>query len=184
MPEGDWYDLFTDELHKGDREIVADCPMEQLPVYVKGSAIIPMREKAGINTRDQGDILEVHVYRGEKENSFVLYEDDGLTFDHEKGSFAKRTLTYSPAQKTFTISQSEGSYASPFKKLKLCFHGFVGIDSVRIGDNSIKIEAKEYRFVQPISNYDPVGTMPEGLKINSLPFITTNYTSGAIQISW
>jgi alpha-glucosidase len=184
LPEGDWYDLFTDELHKGDREIVADCPMEQLPVYVKGSAIIPMREKAGVNTRDQGDVLEVHVYRGEKENSFVLYEDDGSTFDHEKGSFAKRTLTYSPAQKTITVSQSDGSYASPFRKLKLCFHGFVGIDSVRIGDNSTKIEVKEYRFVQPISNYDPVGTMPEGLKINSLPFITTNYTSGAIQISW
>jgi alpha-glucosidase len=184
LPEGDWYDLFTDEHHTGNREIVADCPMEQLPVYVKGSAIIPMREKAGINTRDQGDVLEVHVYRGEKDNSFVLYEDDGATFDHEKGSFAKRTLSYSPAQKTFTINKSEGSYASPFKKLKLCFHGFVGIDSVSIGDNSMKVETKTYRFVQPISNYDPVGTMPEGLKINTLASITTNYTSDAIDIRW
>ncbi len=184
LPEGDWYDFFTDELHKGSREIVADCPMEQLPVYVKGSAIIPMRERAGINTRDQGDVLELHVYRGNNENSFTLYEDDGSSFDHEKGAFAKRTLTYNPSQKTFKISKAEGNYTSPFKKLKICFHGFVGIDSVKIGDKSIKIESGEYRFVQPISNYDPVGTMPEGLKIKSLNFIVTNYTSDKLEISW
>jgi alpha-glucosidase len=184
LPEGDWYDLFTDEHHKGGREIVADCPMEQLPVYVKGSAIIPMRERAGINTRDQGDILEIHIYRGEKENSFTFYEDDGSSFDHEKGAFAKRTLSYNPAQKTFTVGKSEGSYSSLFRKIKLCFHEFVGIDAVKIGDKSAKVETKEYRFVQPISNYDPVGTMPEGLKINSLNYLVTNYTTDQLVISW
>ena len=48
----------------------------------------------------------------------------------------------------------------------------------------MKLEAGEYRFVQPISNYDPVGTMPEGLKINSLKFIVTDYTSGQLVIRW
>jgi alpha-glucosidase len=100
------------------------------------------------------------------------------------GTFAKRILSYSPDQKTFTISKSEGSYSSLFRKLKLCFHGFVGIDAVKIGDTSAKVETKEYRFVQPISNYDPVGTMPEGLKINSLKFLVTNYTSDQLEISW
>lgn len=184
LPEGEWYDFFTDQLHAGSREIVADCPMEQLPVYVKGSAIIPMRERPGINTRDQGDTLELHVYRGEKDNSFVLYEDDGATFDHEKGAFAKRTISYSPVQKSVIVGKSEGSFASAFKKVKLCFHGFTGIDSVTIGDKSAKIETTEYRFVQPISNYDPVGTMPEGLKINALNFIVTEYTGDQFVIRW
>lgn len=184
LPEGDWYELFTDEYHKGGREIVADCPMEQLPVYVKGSAIIPMRERAGINTRDQGEILEVHIYRGEKENSFTFYEDDGSSFDHEKDSFAKRILSYNPTHKTFTISKSEGSYTSQFKKLKICFHGFVGIDKVKMGDNSTKVETAEYRFVQPISNYDPVGTMPQGLKVDAVQFISADYNQNKIEISW
>lgn len=184
LPEGDWYHLFTDEHHKGNREIIADCPMEQLPVYVKGSAIIPMRERAGVNTKDQGDVLELHVYRGDKENSFVFYEDDGTSFDHEIGAFAKRTITYNPEKKSITLGKSEGNYASAFKKLKVCFHGFVGIDKIRTGDTSPKIETTEYRFVQPISNYDPVGTMPEGLKINELNFITTEYTADQLVIQW
>lgn len=184
LPEGDWYDFFTDQHHLGSREIVADCPMEQLPVYVKGSAILPMRERAGINTRDPGDVLEIHVYRGDIENSFVFYEDDGSSFDHEKGAFSKRVISYNPENKSITFSKSEGNYSSSFKKLKLCFHGFVGIDAVVIADKSIKVETKEYRFVQPISNYDPVGTMPEGLKINALNSILTEYTADQILIQW
>lgn len=184
LPEGDWYDLFTDQHHKGNHEIVADCPMEQLPVYVKGSAIIPMRERAGTNTHDQGDVLEVHIYKGENENSFVLYEDDGSTFNYEKGEFSKRTISYHPEKKSVTFGKSEGSYTSAFKQLKLYFHGFTGIESVTIGDQSVKTGSNEYRFIQPISNYDPFGTMPDGLKINSLTFALTDYTAEHVVIRW
>ena len=184
LPEGDWYDLFTDQHHAGNREIVADCPMEQLPVYVKGSAIIPMRERAGINTRDQGEVLEIHLYKGSIANSFTFYEDDGSSFDHEKGAYAKRMIAYHPGTQSLTFDKTEGAYSSLFKKLKLCLHGFEGVDSVKIAGTSMKLEAGEYRFVQPISNYDPVGTMPEGLKINSLKFIVTDYTSGQLVIRW
>lgn len=184
LPEGEWYNLFTDEYHSGNQELVADCPIEQLPVYVKGSAIIPMRERAGINTRDHGDVLEVHVYRGAQENHFVFYEDDGSTFDYEQGVFAKRVITYNPAERSVTFSPTEGRYASPFKQVKFCLHGFEAIAAVTLDGKNLVVEQREYRFVQPISNYDPVGTMPEGLKIQTLQTILTPYTSDSFEIRW
>ncbi len=184
LPEGNWYELFTDKPFSGNQEIVADCPMEQLPVYVKGSAIIPMREKAGENTRDTGDVLEIHLYKGTTPNNFELYEDDGTTFAHEQGVFAKRMLTYSPDHNTLTISQCEGSYSSNFKKLNIFFHGFTEMQSVTVNAKPYYPETRTYRFVQPISNFDPVGTMPEGLKINSLNFISTEYSQDQLEINW
>jgi alpha-glucosidase len=184
LPDGQWYDFFTDNHFIGNQEIAADCPMEQLPVYVKGSAIIPMREKAGVNTRDAGDVLEIHLYKGNENNRFVLYEDDGSTFDHEKGAFAKRVLTYGADDNTLTISKPEGNYTSVFKKLNVFFHGFTELTSVSVNAKNHSIESKTYRFVQPISNYDPVGTMPEGLKIDLLNFISTNYSTDLLEIRW
>lgn len=184
LPEGEWYDLFTDQHHAGSREIVADCPMEQLPVFVRGSSIIPMRERAGVNTRDYGDVLEIHLYKGTQINTFTLYDDDGSSFDHENGSFARRHISYNPIQASLTLSATEGNYQAPYKKLKIYFHGFAELDSVKVNSGETNLEFGEYRFVQPISNYDPVGTMPEGLKINSLKYIVTNHSSDQLEISW
>lgn len=184
LPQGEWYELFTDKYFTGNQEIVADCPMEQLPVYVKGSSIIPMREKAGVNTRDTGDVLEIHLYKGKDTNSFVLYEDDGSTFDHEKGVFAKRSLHYIAGENKFIIDQQEGSYSSAFKKLNLYFHGFDSLQSVNVNNLKLAVKTSEYRFVQPISNFDPVGTMPEGLKVDAVQFISTDYNQDQINIRW
>jgi len=184
LPEGNWYDLLTDHPHQGNQDIVADCPIDHLPVYVKGSAIIPMKEKAGQNTSDFGDVLELHLYRGDVYNDFTLYEDDGISFEHEKGAFAKRKIMYTPEKNELTILDKEGTYVSPYKKVNIYFHGFSNLNQATINGQLQKIEWKEYRFVQPISNYDPVNTVPEGLKINSLPSISTNYGTEKINISW
>jgi alpha-glucosidase len=45
----------------------------------------------------------VHVYKGDVNNKFVYYEDDGESFDYEGGDFYKRTITYDAAKKTITL---------------------------------------------------------------------------------
>ena len=46
------------------------------------------------NTREAQDLpLEVRHY-GKEPGSFELYEDDGKTFDHEKGEFGLRSLRF------------------------------------------------------------------------------------------
>jgi alpha-glucosidase len=184
LPSGNWYELFTDHQHQGNSEIVADCPIDQLPVYVRGSSIIPMREKAGSTTNDHGDVLEIHLYRGTTPTSFVLYEDDGISYEYESGAYSKRLLEYRPQENRFTLHATEGKYTSPFRKLAVYLHGFAELDSLTTNGNVQAIQQKEYRFVQPITNFDPVNAMPEGPKITSLKYITTHYDQKQMDIRW
>jgi alpha-glucosidase len=184
LPSGNWFELFTDRQHPGATEIVADCPVDQLPVYVRGSSIIPMRERAGTTTNDHGEVLEIHLYQGESPSSFVLYEDDGISYAYESGAFAKRLLEYHPHENRFTLHPTEGKYTSPFKTLTVYLHGFNELESLTVNGNRQIVQRKEYRFVQPITNFDPVNAMPEGPKITSLKFVTTHYEQKQLDIRW
>lgn len=182
LPEGNWYELFTDRSHPGNSEIVADCPIDKLPVYVRGSSIIPMREQAGATTTDHGDVLEIHLYKGDKNSSFLLYEDDGISFDYESGAYSKRLIEYNAVENSLILYPKEGTYTSPFKKLFVFLHGFNSVESVSINGTQQTVQQKEYRFVQPITNFDPVYTMPEGPKIAALKYVSANLDENQIEI--
>ena len=183
LPGGSWYDLMTDQLRGGNQQFVEDCPIHHLPVYVKGSSIIPMKEKAGRNTNDFGDTLEIHIYKGDSYNDFTLYEDDGISFEHETGVFSKRKIAYTPEKNEIIIQEKEGSFTSPYTTLKVYLHGFHSIKEVRVNGVTTSVSWKEYRFIESIRNYDPVNTQPEGPKIN-LPYVTTTNESKKIIINW
>ena len=76
------------------------------------------------NTKERGDgILYLHVYKGTEQNVYTYYEDDGNTYDYEKGMFYKRDIVYTP-QTSLLLKAKEGSYNSKFKKVKVIWHGF------------------------------------------------------------
>lgn len=41
LPEGLWYDFFSKESLVGQRWITQDCPLERIPIWLKGGSIIP-----------------------------------------------------------------------------------------------------------------------------------------------
>ena len=49
------------------------------------------------------------VYTG-KDAAFSLYEDEGTTYNYEKGAFANIPFTYNETTKTLTIEKREGNF--------------------------------------------------------------------------
>jgi alpha-glucosidase len=184
LPEGSWYDFLTDEQHTGNSIMVADCPLDKLPVYVRGSSIIPMRESAGQTVNDHGNTLEIHIYRGAEPSTFLLYEDDGATFKYQEGTFNKRKLVYHPEKNEFILQASEGDYKTKYKTLNVFFHGFTGLHELFVNGESHTVQQKDYRFVETMANYDPVHVMPEGPSIRSLPFVSFALHQQEIVIQW
>ena len=93
LPKGNWYDFHTGKF-AGNGETIEISTPARMPLFVKEGAVIPMLSKAVNNTRDaHGHSLEVRHY-GKEPGSFELYEDDGKTFDHEKGEFGLRLLRF------------------------------------------------------------------------------------------
>ncbi len=83
LPEGDWYDWHSDELLRGKRFVVAKTPMDRIPVYARGGAVIPMWPEAPASTDGyHPTAIELHVFVPATDGRYrsVLQEDDGLTF--------------------------------------------------------------------------------------------------------
>jgi alpha-D-xyloside xylohydrolase len=92
LPKGKWYDFYTGA-YAGDGEVITVTPgLDKIPVYVKDGAIIPMMT-AKLQAPKAGEKvdLEIRVY-GEKPGSYKLYDDDGETFNYEKGEYCFREI--------------------------------------------------------------------------------------------
>jgi alpha-D-xyloside xylohydrolase len=89
LPKGKWYDFFTGK-YVGSGETITVEPGNGIPVYVKDGAIIPMMPAV---TKLTGEKLPIEVrHYGEKGGTYSLYDDDGTTYNYEKGEYGRVQL--------------------------------------------------------------------------------------------
>lgn len=92
LPKGKWFDFYTGKF-AGDGEIITISPgLDQIPVFVKNGAIIPMMP-AFLHAPEAGQKVDLEIrHYGDKNGHYKLYDDDGETFAYEKGVFSWREL--------------------------------------------------------------------------------------------
>lgn len=92
LPKGNWYDFYSGKYVGNGAEIVAHPELDRIPVYVKDGGIIPMMaSRLHAPTADEKVNLTIRHY-GTKAGKYNLYDDDGLSFDYEKGMYAWRSV--------------------------------------------------------------------------------------------
>ena len=92
LPKGKWYDFYTGE-YVGNGETITVTPgLDRIPVYVKDGAIIPMM-KPCLHAPAAGEMVDLEIRHYGKSNGYYrLYDDDGETFDYEKGTYSWRDI--------------------------------------------------------------------------------------------
>ncbi len=116
LPAGQgWYDLYSGKYYKGGQEINAGATYERMPVFVKEGSIIPMGPALQYTSEKVADPVTLYVYTG-KDAKFSLYEDEGINYNYEKGSFSTIDLSYSESSKTLTIGDRKGSFNDMLQK--------------------------------------------------------------------
>jgi alpha-D-xyloside xylohydrolase len=112
LPAGStWYDFWTGATIQGGQSISAQAPLETIPLYVRAGSLIPMGPELQYTNEKAADPIELRIYPGAND-SFDLYEDDGLTYDYEKGQRAIIPITWNDANATLTIGSRKGSFPS------------------------------------------------------------------------
>lgn len=86
LPEGKWYDLLSGEETKGGEHFCVKADTGKIPVYVRDGAVVPFAKPVQCVRDDTVFQISVKHY-GNKEGSFVLYEDDFVSYDYEKCGF-------------------------------------------------------------------------------------------------
>lgn len=73
LPDGVWFDFFTDEKYEGGKEYTIECPFERYPVFVKEGGIIPLLNANGNSTEFKD--IELTVYLGN--NVYTMFDEQG-----------------------------------------------------------------------------------------------------------
>jgi len=110
LPPGTWTNFFTGESFTGGKWIEAKAALEDIPVYAKAGAIVPLAPKIGWGGLDNPTELDIYVFPG-ADNSFALYEDDGETTDYERGKYA---ITHFELKRTYRIHINRTAALEPF----------------------------------------------------------------------
>ncbi len=85
LPAGKWYDLYTGKFAGANESIEVTPSLDHIPVFVKDGALIPMIEPR-FRTPAAGETVALEVrHYGETPGQLNLYDDDGETFNFEKG---------------------------------------------------------------------------------------------------
>lgn len=129
LPRGTWFDWHSGEKHAGQRFIIAPSPMHHIPLFARGGAVVAMWPEDVLFTRNyHPSSIELHVFVPDEdgETSSFLHEDDGLSFDFERGAFLRSdfTLRKNGAQLSLEARVSgEGYTGFARTAFRVVFHG-------------------------------------------------------------
>ncbi len=105
FPAGDWFNFFTGESISGGGWHKVQAALEDIPVYAKAGAIVPLAPEAGWDGIDNPTALDIYIFPG-ADNTFDLYEDDGETNDYLRGQYALTTFAFEGG--AFTVRPVRG----------------------------------------------------------------------------
>ena len=110
LPAGSsWIDFWTGEKLDGGRTIVADAPIEKMPLMVRAGSIVPMGPLVQYAAEKPADPIELRIYSG-ADGSFTLYEDENDNYDYEKGVYATIGFHWDDAKHQLTIDARKGQF--------------------------------------------------------------------------
>jgi alpha-glucosidase/alpha-D-xyloside xylohydrolase len=112
LPRGAWYDFWTNERVEGGREISRAVDLETMPLYVREGSILPLGPVKQFAGEKIDEPLSVFIYPG-ADGSFLLYEDDGASFNYRKGDWTGIKMEWNDARKVLNLQLAPGSRLLP-----------------------------------------------------------------------
>lgn len=123
LPKGEWFDFWSDRRYEGPASVTVDAPLDRIPLFVRGGAIIPTRQLVQYTGEAPINPLTFEIYP-DGNSTREYYEDDGISFKYRSGDYLLEKISVSAAQAGITvqISARQGTYQPPARSLVLRIH--------------------------------------------------------------
>ncbi len=138
LPRGSWYDFWTGEPIQGGREISRDVSLDIMPLYVRAGSILPLGPNKQYTTERVDQPLSVSIYPG-TDGSFLLYEDDGTSFNYRKGEWMGIQMAWNDSQRCLALGLAAGSRMLPPVRRNIEIKLRQSIKTVMFDGNPIKV---------------------------------------------
>lgn len=133
LPDGDWYDFWSDKPHYGPTEVTALAPLERFPLFVRAGSVLPMWPLTQ-HTGEPIQQLILHVYPG-RQGSW-LYEDDGQSMAYHRGEYRATRFDCRPQgeHSLMVALQVQGNYQPDYQCWQWHLHGLSGPPAQALAD--------------------------------------------------
>lgn len=152
LPEGVWFDYYTGRRYTGKRYLQVLTPLDQIPVFVRGGGIIPLREPVQYLGSKAPELVTLDIFP-DSTSFFNLYDDDGTSTAYQQGKLAITEIGVDlTAQKLeVSISRPKGDFEVPQRDYVLTIHSEKAPHSVSVNQKELSPIAK-----RPEANSPPV----------------------------
>ena len=119
LPAGQWIEWPTGKHLDGPAQVDRSFSMDQIPIYLKSGAIVPMQPAMLFTGQKPVDPLIVNVWplAPGSSSSYSLYEDSGKWIEYQMGVFARTPIRAAQHDDTLhvEIGPVQGSYPGMLK---------------------------------------------------------------------
>lgn len=147
LPAGTgWYDFYSGKYFEGGQTLMADAPLNRLPLFVKEGSIIPAGPEIQYTTEKPADPITLYIFTG-RDAHFELYEDENTNYNYENGKYSTISFDYNEKTGTLTLGDRKGSFDGML--ISRMFHvvvsdkdHFRGIELTSKPDKEVKYDGK------------------------------------------
>ena len=139
LPPGEWYDFWTGTKVVKTQQIQLHPTLEELPLYVRAGAILPMQAVVQNTSETPAGPLKLRVYPG-ADCRGSLYMDDGHSFAYQRNEFLKIEYTCQMSGNSVSVSSKNANseYQPWWNSTEVTIYGAPGAPKeVRVGDHVI-----------------------------------------------
>jgi len=111
LPEGEWIEYYSGAILEGNQVLKRSFTIDEIPIYVRSGAIIPMYPKVEWDEKSSEDHMILTVYPG-KSGKTRIYNDEGNSEQYKEDafSFTEVSFTTNKGKLKLVIDPVEGSY--------------------------------------------------------------------------
>ena len=110
LPKGAlWYDFWTGKQYRGGQRLELSTSLNRVPMFVRAGSILPLGPEMQYTGEKPWDNLEIRLYPG-ADGTFTLYEDEGDTYNYERGIYSTIPFHWNDRSHTLTIGHRQGQY--------------------------------------------------------------------------
>lgn len=131
-----WYDFWTGMVFPGGTFHNQLNVLDVLPIYVKAGSILPLAEVKQYALEYPDDKLELHIYGGTNA-SFVWYEDEGDSYNYEKGVYCTVSMNWNDDERTLTLGKRKGEYPNMVNEINFSIKLHLPTEEVVLSNNCV-----------------------------------------------
>ena len=154
IPNGQWYNYWTNEFISGGKEIWVDTKFDQIPIFVKAGAIIPKYPVQQYVGEKEITELTLDLYFNEGKEKSEIYEDAQDGYDYKKGRYSLLSLQTIGKEKELIVQlHKEGKYITSYSTFKINLFGLpfsvkeIEIDNVKIDFDRKSLDKENYLII-------------------------------------